>query len=48
MPLVLHPHGNGMMVVWAQISARNPIDAKQLMEAQYGCGSIISTPTLAT
>jgi hypothetical protein len=35
------------MVVWAQISARSSIDAKQLLEAQYGRGNVISLPTRA-
>ena len=34
------------MVVWAQIRADNPIAAKQLLEAQYGRGNVISVPTL--
>ena len=44
---VRSPNGNGTMVVWTQISARNPIDARQLLEAQYGRGNVISVPTLA-
>jgi hypothetical protein len=43
---VRSPSGNGTMVVWAQIGARNPIDARQLLEAQYGRGNVISVPTL--
>jgi hypothetical protein len=38
--------GNGTMVVWAQTCASNPIDAAQLLEAQYGRGSVISIPVL--
>ncbi|MBK6862483.1 MAG: hypothetical protein IPG91_02415 [Ideonella sp.] len=38
--------GSGTMAVWAQTSASNPIEAKQLMEAQYGRGNVISIPTL--
>lgn len=37
--------GGGTMVVWAQVSASSPIDAKQMLEAQYGRGSVISVPT---
>jgi len=40
--------GSGTMVVWAQIRADNPIAAKQLLEAQYGRGNVISVPTLAS
>lgn len=38
--------GSGTMVVWARTSASNPIEAKQLLEAQYGRGNVISVPTL--
>lgn len=43
---VRHPSGNGTMVVWAQTSARGPIEAKQMLEAQYGRGNVVSIPTL--
>ena len=36
--------GAGMMVVWAQIQAQNPIAARQLLEAQYGRDNVISVP----
>lgn len=39
--------GSGTMVTWAHIRADNPIAAKQLLEAQYGRGNVISVPTLA-
>lgn len=31
--------------VWAQVYAMSPIDAKSLLEAQYGRGNVIGTPT---
>jgi hypothetical protein len=34
--------------VWAQTSANNPIDAKSLLEAQYGRGNVIGVPQLVT
>jgi hypothetical protein len=40
--------GGGTMVVWAQICARNPIEARQLLEAQYGRGNVIGIPQLVT
>lgn len=36
--------GQGTMVVWAQVSADNPIAARQQLEAQYGRGNVISVP----
>ena len=45
---VTSPSGHGTMVVWAQVSAQNPIAAKSLLEAQYGRGNVISVPTLVT
>lgn len=38
--------GNGMMVVWAQVSASDPNSARQMLEAQYGRGNVISIPTV--
>lgn len=38
--------GSGQRVVWAQISARNTLDAKQMLEAQYGRGNVIGVPVL--
>jgi len=34
------------MVVWAQICAQNPINAKSQLEAQYGRGNVIGVPQL--
>ena len=36
--------GTGTMVVWAQVAAQNPNDAKSLLEAQYGRGNVIGIP----
>lgn len=36
--------GAGSMTVWAQVQAQNPNAAKLLLEAQYGCGSVIGVP----
>jgi hypothetical protein len=38
--------GIGTMVVWAQVSAQNPIAAKSQLEAQYGRGNVIGVPQL--
>lgn len=38
--------GIGTMVVWAQVTAQNPNDAKSLLEAQYGRGNVIGLPQL--
>jgi hypothetical protein len=35
-----------MVTVWAQVYAMNPIDAKSMLEAQYGRGNVNGTPTL--
>jgi hypothetical protein len=32
------------MVVLAQVQASNPIAARQMLEAQYGRGNVISVP----
>lgn len=40
--------GNGTMVVRAEVRADNPIAAKQLLEAQYGRGNVISVPSQAS
>lgn len=37
--------GIGTMIVWAQVTAQNPNDAKSLLEAQYGRGNVIGVPT---
>ena len=34
------------VTVWAQVQAMNPFDAKSMLEAQYGRGNVIGTPTL--
>ena len=44
---VLGPSGKLTMSVWAQVSARNPFQARQLMEAQYGRGNVIGLPVPA-
>lgn len=36
--------GRGTMIAWAQTQASNPNEAKQLLEAQYGRGNVISIP----
>lgn len=38
--------GIGSMIVWAQVQAQSPNDAKLLLEAQYGRGAIIGIPRL--
>ncbi len=38
--------GIGTMMVWVQVNAQNPIAAKSLLEAQYGCGNVIHGPVL--
>lgn len=38
--------GIGTMVVWAQVQAQNTINAKYLLEAQYGRGNVIGVPQL--
>lgn len=35
-----------MVTIWAQVYAMNPIDAKCMLEAQYGRGNVNGTPTL--
>jgi hypothetical protein len=45
---VSEPAGHFMMSVWAQVAASNPILAKQMLEAQYGRGNVVSVPTLST
>lgn len=37
--------GIGSMIVWAQVQAQNPINAKSQLEAQYGRGNVIGVPT---
>jgi hypothetical protein len=44
---VRNASGSGMVVVWAQISAANPIDARLMLEAQYGRGNVVSVPVHA-
>lgn len=43
---VPNPSRSGTMIVWTQIRAANPNDAKQLLEAQYGRGNMVGVPTL--
>jgi len=38
--------GRGAMVVWATVTATSPIDAKAMLEAQYGRGNVISVPVV--
>lgn len=38
--------GIGSMVVWTQVAAQNPYNAKSQLEAQYGRGNVIGIPTL--
>lgn len=35
-----------MVTVWAQVHASSPIDARRLLDAQYGRGNVNGTPTL--
>jgi hypothetical protein len=43
---VASPSGSMTNIVWAQVYAQNPFDAKAMLEAQYGRGNVIGTPTL--
>jgi hypothetical protein len=43
---VASPSGSMTNTVWAQVYAQNPFDAKAMLEAQYGRGNVIGTPTL--
>jgi hypothetical protein len=45
---VSEPAGQFMMSVWAQVAASSPILAKQMLEAQYGRGNVVSVPTVCT
>lgn len=36
--------GIGTMIVWAQVQAQGPNEAKLLLEAQYGRGAVIGIP----
>lgn len=38
--------GIGTMIVWAQVTAQNPIAAKSQLEALYGRGNVIGVPAL--
>jgi hypothetical protein len=38
--------GAGTTTVGAQVVASNPIQAKQLLEAQYGRGNVLGVPVL--
>ena len=38
--------GTGTMVVWVEVSAQSPNNAKSQLEAQYGRGSLIGIPIL--
>ncbi len=42
---VRNPAGTGTMTVWACVRAQNPYAAKAMLEAQYGRGNVIGTPT---
>lgn len=37
--------GTGTMVVWVEIAAQNPANAKSQLEAMYGRGNVISIPS---
>lgn len=37
--------GGATVVVWAYVTAANPIAAKAMLEAQYGRANVISVPT---
>lgn len=41
------PSGNGHIVTWAEIRASSALEARQLLQAQYGKGKVVSVPTLA-
>lgn len=41
------PSRQGMVTVWAQIVASGPIQARQLLEAQYGRGNVVGVAVLA-
>ncbi len=43
---VRNASGSGTVVVWAQTSDSNPIDARQMLEAQYGRSSVVGIPVL--
>ena len=43
---VASPSGSMTNIVWAQVHAQNPNDAKALLDAQYGRRNVIGTPTL--
>lgn len=45
---VAKPGGIGTMVVWVQVAAQNPYNARAQLEAQYGRGNVISFPLLTT
>ena len=36
----------GTMVVWVQVAAQNPYNAKAQLEAQYGRGNVIGAPII--
>ncbi len=39
------PSSRGTVVVWAQVVANNPIDARQMLAAQYGASNLVGIPT---
>jgi len=39
--------GTGTMVVWVEVAAQSPNNAKSQLEAQYGGGNVIGVPVLA-
>jgi len=42
---VRNASNTGMIVVRVQVAATNPINARLQLEAQYGRGNVLGTPT---
>lgn len=44
--LVRVPTGSGsvLMSIWTRVTALNAIQARQLLDAQYGKGNVLGTP----
>lgn len=40
--------GTGTLTEWAQVQANNPLAARNLLEALYGRGNVVSIPVLVT
>ncbi len=38
------PSGYGKVTTWAEVQASDPNMARQLLEAQYGRGNVVSVP----